>query len=55
MASDHLDDDTQRVDDTAHDDGPLAADPVGDITSDEGAEEGTAGQDGDDEGGVGVA
>lgn len=50
----HLDNDTDHVDDTAHDDGPLSADPVGNITGNQGTEEGTAGQDRGNQGGVAV-
>lgn len=50
----HLDNDTDHVDEAADDDGPLSADPVGDVTSNQGTEEGTARQDGGDEGGMGV-
>lgn len=45
----HLDDDTDHVDEAAEDDSVLATNPVGDITSNESAEEGTAGENGDDE------
>lgn len=51
---DHLDNDSDHVDEAANDDGVLSANPVGNITSDQGTEEGTAGQDGGDEGGVAV-
>lgn len=54
-AGDHLNNNTDGVDDAAHDDSPLATNPVGHVTGDESAKEGTAGQDRDDERGVGVA
>ena len=47
--SDHLDHATDHVDEAAENDSPLAADHVGKVTGDEGAKEGTAGQNGDDE------
>jgi hypothetical protein len=47
---DHLDDDTDDVDEAASNDSPLATDHVGQVTGNEGAKEGTAGQDGDDQG-----
>lgn len=50
----HLDNDSEHVDATADDDGPLSANPVGNITSDQGTEEGTAGQDRGNQGGVAV-
>lgn len=43
--SSNLEDNTDGVDDATDDDGPLAADDVGDITGDDGAKEGTGGQD----------
>lgn len=54
-ASDHLDDHTDHVDEAAHDDSPFATDALGDITSDDGTEEGTSREDGDDERLVGGA
>lgn len=49
VTSDHLNSDTDRVDDAAHDDSPLATNAVSKITSDQGTEKGTAGEDRDDE------
>lgn len=49
MTSDHLDNDTDAVDEAAEDDGPLATHAVGKITSDQGTEEGTARENRDDE------
>lgn len=49
MTSDHLDNDTERVDDATIDDSPLAADHVGKITSDESTEEGTTRENRDDQ------
>lgn len=40
---------TNHVQNAAGDDSPLAADHVGDIAGDDGTEEGTGGEDGDDE------
>ena len=54
-ASDHLNGDTDDVDEAAKDNSPLAANHVGKITSNESAKEGTAGQDRDDERRVGFA
>ena len=54
-AGDHLDYNTNHVDDSTDNDSPLAADPVGDITGNDGTEEGTARQDGGDERGVALA
>lgn len=44
-----LDNDTDDVDDAAGNDGQPAADDIGNVTGSESAEEGTAGEDGDDE------
>lgn len=55
MTSNHLNNNTNSVDEATHDDSPLAADTVGKITSDEGTEEGTAGEDGGDERRVALA
>lgn len=52
--SDHLDDDTNHVDEAAENDSPLAAHEVGEVAGDESAKEGTARQDGDDERRVGL-
>ena len=46
----NLNDATDSVDGAADNDGPLAADPVGEVTGDESTEESTARQDGDDQG-----
>jgi hypothetical protein len=54
-AGDHLDDDTDHVDDSTEDDSPLAADVVGQITGDDGAEESTSRENGGDEGLVALA
>lgn len=51
---DHLDDNTDGVDDTAGDDSPLATNHVGAVTGDDSAKEGTGGEDRDDERLVGV-
>lgn len=51
-ASDHLDDHTEHVDSAAIDDSPLAAEMVGEIAGNEGTEEGSAGENRDDERGV---
>lgn len=45
----HLDDDADNVDYTSENDGPLAADPIGHVAGDKGTDEGTDGQDGDDQ------
>jgi hypothetical protein len=47
--SEHLNDHTDEVDDAATDDGPFATDEICHITSDDGAEESTAGEDRDDQ------
>lgn len=49
MASNHLDNNTEAVDDATSNDSPLAADAVSDITGDDSTEEGTAGEDRDDQ------
>jgi hypothetical protein len=43
-ASDHLDNDTDDVDEATCDDGPFAANSIGDIASHDCAKEGTSGQ-----------
>lgn len=55
VAGNHLDNNTDSVDDASGNDSPLAAHPISEITSDESTEEGTAGQDRNNEGGVGVS
>lgn len=50
--SDHLNDDTDHVDEAAKNNSPLASHPVGNVTSNESTEESTAGKDRDDEGGI---
>jgi len=47
--SDHLDYDTDEVDNAAHDDGPFAAHHISQITGDDGAEESTSREDRDDQ------
>jgi hypothetical protein len=54
-AGDDLDDATDEVDQAAENDSPLAADPVGEIASNDGTEEGTTGENGGDERVVGGA
>lgn len=49
LASNHLNDNTDAVDDTTADDGPLSANAIGKVTSDQGAKEGAARQDRSDE------
>lgn len=49
VTSDHLDDNTDSVDNATIDDSPLATNAVGKITSDEGTEEGTARENRDDQ------
>ncbi len=51
--SDHLNNDTDHVDQTSENDSPFATNAIRDITSDDSTEESTSGQDRDDEGGVG--
>jgi len=51
--SDHLDDDTDGIDDTASNDSPFTSNAIGNITSDDGTEESTGRQDRDDERSVG--
>lgn len=50
-----LDNNTDNVDETTNDDGPLAANELGNVTGDEGAEEGTGRENGDNQGLVGLA
>lgn len=47
--SNHLDNDTKHVDKAASDDGPLSANSIGDISGDNSAQEGTQGQNRNDE------
>ena len=49
-AGDHLDDDTEDVDEATKNDGPLPPKNVSDIARNYGAEEGSAREDGDDQG-----
>lgn len=49
MTSDHLNNNTKAVDDATSNDSPLAADAVSDITGDDSTEEGTAGENRDDQ------
>lgn len=46
----HLNNNSDHVDDAARDDGHATTEAVGEVTGDEGTEEGAGGQDGDDEG-----
>jgi hypothetical protein len=52
-ARDHLDDDTDHIDEAAQNNSPFATNEVGDVAGNNSAEEGTARQDRDDERGVG--
>jgi hypothetical protein len=49
-----LKNDTNDVDEATRDDGPLATEVVCNVTSDDSTEEGTSGEDRNDEGGVGT-
>lgn len=51
-SSEHLNDDTSEVDTATSDDSRTTTHHIGEITSNEGTEEGTGGKDRDDEGGV---